>query len=105
MSIRFLLLCSYVLCTLWCTAQDATTLHRADSLDKAAATCSEESRHEEAVRLSRESLELLSTSEGTSTDRYAHTANRLSKYLSYTGRLSEAIHWGKMKRGQYVFSL
>lgn len=95
MTHRFVLLCIYVLCTLWCTAQDASTLQRADSLDKAAAACSEESRHEEAVRLSRESIALLSESGGTRTDRYAHTANRLSKYLSYTGRLTEAIQWGK----------
>ena len=95
MTHRFVLLCTYVLCTLWCTAQDASTLQRADSLDKAAAACSEESRHEEAVRLSRESIALLSESGGTRTDRYAHTANRLSKYLSYTGRLTEAIQWGK----------
>ena len=95
MTHRFLLLCTYVLCTLWCTAQDSANLQRADSLDKAAVACSVLGHHEEAVRLSRESLELLSTSEGTSTDRYAHTANRLSKYLSYTGRLPEAIHWGK----------
>jgi len=90
----FFLAATWLLCIASAQAQDIRQIQLADSLDKAAEACSQESRHEEAVRLAQESLVIRTANEGTNTGSYAHTANRLSKYLSYTGRLSEAIRWG-----------
>ncbi len=90
----FLMAAAWLLYAALLSAQDINAAHLADSLDKAAEICSQASRHEEAVRLARKSMEIRAANEGCSTSSYAHTVNRLSKYLSYTGHLSEAIGFG-----------
>ena len=76
------------------SAQESQLPCRADTLDEQASMCSHDNDNIAAVALAREAVQFRANHEGTHTAGYAHSINRLSKYLSYVGQLEEAISLG-----------